>query len=316
MKQALLQLARKVAYIDGNGQTYYNALYSAFYDSAPVVVLDSISAVFNQGSATIYDTDALDSLKQYLTVTANYSDSTTATVPSADYTLSGTLAEGISTITVSYDGKTTTFNVTVFERDIPAEYQKVEYIGATGGYDFATTGITMGISDTIEIQMALMATGNQPNTYGYPIGVARDTTSQSVGFGVNVNQGLTDVATFGGTLVSIQPNNGNSILNQKIDIVAVRTPTGSSITDGTHSNSVEYTPRETSGNLRFFGVPANTTHLFPFKGNIYYVKITKNGTLAGDFVACKRIDTGIGGFYDKVSGSFKSDSDFIVGPDV
>lgn len=71
----------------------------------------SISAVFTQGSATIYTTDTLDTLKQYLTVTATYSDSTTATV--TDYTLSGTLTEGTSTITVSYGGKTDTFSVTV-----------------------------------------------------------------------------------------------------------------------------------------------------------------------------------------------------------
>lgn len=76
-----------------------------------VVVLSSISAVFTQGSAVIYDTDSLDTLKQYLVVTANYADSTTQTV--TGYTLSGTLTEGTSTITVSYSGKTTTFNVTV-----------------------------------------------------------------------------------------------------------------------------------------------------------------------------------------------------------
>lgn len=80
---------------------------------ATAVTLSSISAVFNQGSNVIYDTDSLDTLKQYLIVTAVYSDSSTATVPSADYTLSGTLAEGTSTITVSYGGKTTTFSVTV-----------------------------------------------------------------------------------------------------------------------------------------------------------------------------------------------------------
>ena len=73
--------------------------------------ISSISAVFTQGSATIYDTDSLDTLRQYLTVTATFSDSTTATV--TDYTLSGVLTVGTSTITVSYGGKTTTFNVTV-----------------------------------------------------------------------------------------------------------------------------------------------------------------------------------------------------------
>ena len=46
-------------------------------------------------------------------VTATWDNSTTSTVASTDYELSGTLTEGTSTITVTYGGKTTTFNVTV-----------------------------------------------------------------------------------------------------------------------------------------------------------------------------------------------------------
>ena len=72
--------------------------------------LTSISAVYTQ-SGTVYPTDSLDSLKTDLVVTAHYDDQSTATVTS--YTLSGTLTVGTSTITVSYDGKTTTFSVTV-----------------------------------------------------------------------------------------------------------------------------------------------------------------------------------------------------------
>lgn len=74
--------------------------------------LSYISAVYTQ-SGTVYDTDTLDSLKSDLVVTATYSDSSTETVPSADYTLSGTLTEGTSTITVTYLEKTTTFSTTV-----------------------------------------------------------------------------------------------------------------------------------------------------------------------------------------------------------
>ena len=80
--------------------------------TAVAVTLSSISAVFTQ-SGTVYDTDSLDSLKSDLVVTATYSDSSTATIAANDYTLSGTLAEGTSTITVSYGGQTATFNVTV-----------------------------------------------------------------------------------------------------------------------------------------------------------------------------------------------------------
>lgn len=106
-KNALLALLEKVAYIDENGQSYLDTLESELF----AVAVTSISAVFTQGSAVIYDTDSLETLKQYLVVTATYSDSTTDTVTA--YTLSGTLTEGTSTITVSYSGKTTTFNVTV-----------------------------------------------------------------------------------------------------------------------------------------------------------------------------------------------------------
>lgn len=81
-------------------------------------VPSSITAVFTQGSATIWDTDTLDSLKQYLAVTANYSGGTSETVPGTDYTLSGTLTSGTSTITVTYLGVTTTFTVTVSSRTL------------------------------------------------------------------------------------------------------------------------------------------------------------------------------------------------------
>jgi len=84
-----------------------NIVITAVAAQAP---LSSITAVYTQ-SGTVYDTDSLDSLKSDLVVTANYEDGTSAMV--SDYTLSGTLAEGTSTITVSYGGKTATFNVMV-----------------------------------------------------------------------------------------------------------------------------------------------------------------------------------------------------------
>lgn len=109
IKQALLQCFEHVAWVDDEGQTYYDALYDALY---PPVDLSSISCVYTQ-SGTVYDTDSLDSLKPDLVVTAHYSDQSTEAVTT--YTLSGTLTEGTSTITVSYGGKTTTFDVVVTE---------------------------------------------------------------------------------------------------------------------------------------------------------------------------------------------------------
>ncbi len=106
-KSALLDIAEHVAYIDANGQSRYDALDAALNAKA----LLSITAVYTQ-SVTVYDTDSLDSLKSDLVVTAYYDDGTSADVTSASV-LSGTLTEGTSTITATYQEKTATFNVTV-----------------------------------------------------------------------------------------------------------------------------------------------------------------------------------------------------------
>lgn len=93
----------------------YEGITTTVSVTAVAVQLVSISAVYTQGGGTVYDNDSLDSLKSDLVVTATYDDSSTATIASADYTLSGTLTVGTSTITVSYGGKTTTFTVNVTE---------------------------------------------------------------------------------------------------------------------------------------------------------------------------------------------------------
>lgn len=103
------------------GTSTITVSYGGFSDTFTVTVtqhpaeLTSITAVFTQGDNVIYATDSLDTLKQYLVVTAHYDDNTDTVV--SDYTLSGTLTEGTSTITVSFGGKTTTFGVTVTEYD-------------------------------------------------------------------------------------------------------------------------------------------------------------------------------------------------------
>ena len=116
-KTALLNCFEHVAWVDDDGQTYYDALYDALYPTPT-----SITAVFTQGGHTIYDTQPLDDLRQYLVVNAVFEDGTEHTV--ADYTLSGTLTPGTSVITVTYDRCTTTFNVDVTENFgyITAEY--------------------------------------------------------------------------------------------------------------------------------------------------------------------------------------------------
>ena len=73
----------------------------------PEVTLTSISATYTGGNVAVGT--AVTDLTG-ITVTAHYSDGSTA--PVTGYTLSGEIAEGSNTITVSYGGKTTTFVVT------------------------------------------------------------------------------------------------------------------------------------------------------------------------------------------------------------
>ena len=119
VKQALLQCFKDVSWLDDQAaESDMAALYDALY---PV---QSIAAVYTQ-TETVYTGTSLDSLKSDLVVTATYEDGSTATLADADYTLSGTLTVGISTITATYKGKTATFEVTVSESTVTYGYDLV-----------------------------------------------------------------------------------------------------------------------------------------------------------------------------------------------
>lgn len=98
------------------------------------VVLNSISATYTQGETVVYPTTSLDSFRNDLIVTATYSDGNTRLV--SDYELSGKLSIGTSTVTVSYQSKTTSFNVNVSEQ--PIEPEAKAYCNAVGITDDET----------------------------------------------------------------------------------------------------------------------------------------------------------------------------------
>lgn len=135
-KQALLQLASKLAYIDDQGRSYYDGLFDALYP------LSSISAVYTP-VGSVHADDSLDSLKLDLVVTASYSDGTSGIIPSADYTLSGTLTVGTSTITVTYRSKTTTLTVTVLP-SVDYTLDATSGVTWTTGYGYDTSTGALG----------------------------------------------------------------------------------------------------------------------------------------------------------------------------
>ena len=100
--------------IPATGHTYVDGVCTVcgaadpnYEPDVPEVTLSSISATYSGGSVPVGT--AVNSLSS-IVVTAHYSDGSTETVTS--YILSGTIGEGDNTVTVSYEGKTTTFTVT------------------------------------------------------------------------------------------------------------------------------------------------------------------------------------------------------------
>ncbi|MDE7162744.1 MAG: hypothetical protein K2O44_01520 [Clostridia bacterium] len=100
------------------GERQFTVTYGGFTKTITVTVtaiaLDRIEAEFTQDGA-VYPSTGLDTLKDWLTVTAYYNDESEEVV--SDYELSGTLTAGESKITVTYGGKdyVITVDVTAIE---------------------------------------------------------------------------------------------------------------------------------------------------------------------------------------------------------
>ena len=191
--------------------------------------LSYISAVYTQ-SGTVYNTDTLDSLKSDLVVTAHYSDNTTSTVASADYTLSGTLTVGTSSVTATYEGKTTTFSVTVTEnRYVPTEYTwlyeaKGGILLSNENYVSLTTGGSGGTetiaNDELVLNSSLAPSGTNFLKYSFsdttttnakiscrakPIYCPLDSQNSVTGFRLQLSNGT------GGAQAFIQDGDSNKI---------------------------------------------------------------------------------------------------------
>ena len=106
---ALDNMFKVCAYTSEDISTQYEAFKTAFgIGNTPTdKTLTSISVEYSGGDVAVGT--ALTSLTG-ITVTATYSDNSTATI--TDYALSGTIGEGANTITVTYQGQTASFTVT------------------------------------------------------------------------------------------------------------------------------------------------------------------------------------------------------------
>ena len=163
VKAALLNLLDHVEYTDENKQAYLTELANAMYRPHGVTY---ITAAFDQGENKVYDTDELETLRQYLVVTAHYEDGTSETVLS--YVLSGTLSVGTSVVTVLYAEKTTTFNVTVSAVEIvpwatgtDAQISAMVHAMDSGALTIQDTGWQIGDERVVNLSAMEATTGGE-----------------------------------------------------------------------------------------------------------------------------------------------------------
>jgi len=128
VKVALLACFAKVAWINGHGQDYYDALENALYPSD----YPKIVASLNSGINVFYTDDSLSDVKDHITV--KYYDeegSSGVVVPSLSYELTGTLVEGSSVLTITYNELSTTVVVSVYSDAVPTGYTAYDYISTS-----------------------------------------------------------------------------------------------------------------------------------------------------------------------------------------
>ena len=314
IKLALLNCIAHVAWSGTDGEDYYTDLYNALYPSVSPV---SISAVYTQ-SGTVYPYYSLDQLKSDLVVTVHYSDSTSAVTNA--YTLSGTLAEGTSTITVTYGALTTTFNVTVTASPVPTGYTPLQYVerptDAAANTCYNSTGFTPNGTDDLEVKMTVeLLAAPSSSSGGYFLACRQNNSGNTLGFGIYVPQAATSIGTFDGESCMIEPEgSGISIIGKKYSLTVTKTPTSITVTDGTNTNTITRTPRAMANALSVFGLISTTSQLnVPICGRIYALEATEGETLKLKFVPCKRDSDSAVGFWNPVASEFKTAA-YTAGP--
>lgn len=295
-KQALLTLVSHIGlWDDDHGQDYIDALEAALY---PPASLTHITAVYTQ-TGDVYTDTSLDSLRSDLVVTAHYSDSTSETISA--YTLSGTLTEGTSTVTVSYGGKTATFSVTVTGRLLPSSYQQLEYIYSENGayFESAVSPRTYPIRIETGIYKESQASAEQAIICkkigtSSALEVGYNATSNTLFAYSGASAKVTDPVVYGNVIDVVAEFNSASPY-KTLNVTANGESVSAQNTDANNTNILN------TNNLLFFGSGPSSMH---FIGRMYYCRVYSDGELIGNFIPCYDKETGYAGMYETVGGTF------------
>lgn len=318
-KQALLNCLEHVVWTNAQGNDYYEALQEALYPSQ----LERIEAVFEQGSTEIYPDTDLNELREFLIVTAYYEDDTTQVL--TDYSLSGTLVVGTSTITVSYSRKTTTFTVTVITNrraDLPTAYNQVEYIRAENGTMYTTLDVVSQIPIRAKAKLNWTST-NETNIIRTGNGI--DTADNISLFS------MSDFWADGGHYIGARVGFGddhkwvtlhtNRSFNQIYEVETEIVDVGNGmvrcqihVDDEQDIASNTVSTINTGYKFQMFKVPLDSW--IGRRVNIYYLQMYSGNTKLFDGIPCIRKSDNVTGLYDVVSGklySSEGSDNYIVG---
>lgn len=207
----LEEVGNHLAFISADGGTEWKELIAILKGGSsggeepdtPEVTLSSISATYSGGSVLV-GTSVNDLTG--IVVTARYSDGTTKTV--TGYTLSGTIAEGSNTVTISYGGKSTTITVIGYAED--EEEITLSSISAT--YTGGDVPVGTSLTDLTGITVkGHYSDGSTANITGYTLSGTIAEGSNTITVSYN-----SKTATF--TVVGVAESGGGETNLQEINL--------------------------------------------------------------------------------------------------
>lgn len=310
LKTALLNYLDACTLETDDGDALYDALVNALFPPADLL---SISCAYTQ-SGSVYNTDDINVLKNNLVVTAYYTDLTSRVIDGSEYTLTGTLTVGTSTIIATYGGMTDDFTVTVSDEDVlPTGYTKYDYITCTKSTTVSSGG------------MMVLATYEDLNNVSVKFNVCQyDTTVSSAQlFGARSQSGASKSLAFyaynqgtnlGYMIHGVEIMNVPQLYNDRNNVV-IYTNTSASPSYLKVNDNAQITCEWSNDNTLnlapvLFLNPVNLGSSTPTKGTrigkMYFYDLS--GTLLNRYIPALRTADNVVGMYDNVGDRFYTTS--------
>lgn len=208
---------------------------------------------------------------------------------------------------------------------LPDTLQRIEYVQRPDGLSNARgyLNLSMYTPDTtaeIKIEIDFLLTSARSGSAGYIIAGGQKTNDNTIGFGIYTPNATTrtQIGCYCGSECLLTPNGGNSILNTRFRVTAIRTPTSQFITDGVNTNSMTLTARNLVRNFALFGLEkySHGSVAQDAYGKIWSCKIYENGVLKINTIPCRRKSDNRYGIYEAVNNVTAFSSYTTGGPDV